>query len=276
MGGYSAGERPRAGESQEPPMQSLPIHSLIGTDVAALQGSQGMATSLPAFQSTWPQQQHHDGAPQHAQHSGPVTQSGQSPRMAPGTDCGQGTPPGQHRAGFASQSQPEAAPAAAIAVSPQAHAHNGTFSQPLQPSQATLESWKASLPAEADGNMQSDVRLQQHYRPPKRKLPFSVGLAQGSKRHAPDALPKQPSAAQQAAVASDLVSDMARMSPSKFLSLHPSPLGQQKSQVLSPHVLSDMTHQASPAAKLTSQHRGSVYPSSSAPWSPAVPAGRPA
>ncbi|KAL0054150.1 hypothetical protein WJX82_004523 [Trebouxia sp. C0006] len=87
----------RIGESQEGPSQALPIHSLHTPDLAALQGSQGIATSLSVLQNNlqthgW---QHTDGA---SQQSGPGlngaapmlghSQQGSQEGQAPEIPCG--------------------------------------------------------------------------------------------------------------------------------------------------------------------------------------------
>lgn len=241
----------------------MPIHSLSGTDVAALQGSQAEGNSLHAIQHVWAQ--HQDEASQRAHH---VQHIGQGMQAGQGMQSGQGLHSGQAAMSSNPHSfQPESVPAASPS-----QAQNGSLSQPSLHNLG-FESLKAG--SSADGQAHPDTH--QQYRPPKRKLPFSIGLAQGVKRHSPDLSPQQAAAAaQRPAQASDSASEMAKMSPSKFLSLHPSPLSQQRSQPMSSSLLIDLSHQTSPAARLTGQQVGAALASSPAAWSPPVSATRPA
>ena len=166
----------RIRESQEGPSQTLPIHSLHTPDLAALQGSQGIATSLSVLQNNlqshgW---QHTDGA---SQQSGPGL-NGAAPILGHSQQGSQeGHPPAQTQNGAASH---------ADHITHPFDRSFGLSQQQLQQSQQGSQTWDS-------GSQQmptaSGSASQQYTRPPKRKLPFSTGLQPDLKRQSPGPAP---------------------------------------------------------------------------------------
>lgn len=247
--------------------QALPIHSLHTPDLAALQGSQGIATSLSVLQNNlqshgW---QHTDGASQQsgAGLNGVVSLLGQSQQgsqqPAPALDQ--------------TQAANGAAPHADHGISRPFDRSFG-LSQQQQQSQQGSQSWDAGSQQVPSGS-----GSQQQVRPPKRKLPFSVGLQPDLKRQSPG--PDQADRPAQRSQSSDPPSssaaagipaaepDIQRSALSAFVSPQQSPLGHSKPQAMSPSLLL-VSHQDSPAdMKLAGQpgsHAVTTAPSPS-PWS---------
>lgn len=214
----------RIGESQEAASQSLPIHSLHTPDLAALQGSQGMATSLSALQNDlqnneW---QHLDGASQQSQ-------AGQN---------GSGRQTGQLQEG----SQQEAA--ALHSTNGSAAQQSGHVSYPFdqrpgssqQQSQQGSQTWEAGLlqvPSELNSGSQQQARL------PKRKLPFSVGVQSAAKRQSPgpDGTTAFSQGSQGQGAATQATSDRPKNGASAHVSPHKSPVGHSKALLMSPSLL---------------------------------------
>ncbi len=230
----------RIGESQEGPSQALPIHSLHTPDLAALQGSQGIATSLSVLQNNlqshgW---QHTDGA---SQQSGPGLNGAATILGHSQQGSQQGHPP--------AQTQNDAALHADHITHPFDRSF-GLSQQQLQKSQQGSQTWDS-------GSQQmptaSGSASQQHTRPPKRKLPFSNGLQPDLKRQSPGPAPADMPA--QHSQSSDPVSsisaaqeqDRERSSASPFLSPQKSPVGHSKAQLMSPSLLL-VSHHDSPAS----------------------------
>ena len=251
----------RIGESQEGPSQALPIHSLHTPDLAALQGSQGIATSLSVLQNnlqthSW---QHMDGA---SQQSGPGL-NGAAPMLGHSQQGSQeGQAPGQTQNG------------AGLHADHITHPFDRSFGlsqQQLQQSQQGSQTWDSQMPT-ASGSAS-----QQHTRPPKRKLPFSTGVQPDLKRQSPGPAPVELPA--QHSQSSDPVSsisaaqepDRERSSASAFVSPQKSPVGHSKAQLMSPSLLLVAHHDSPASVKSPGQQALHV---STAPlpsqWSPAV------
>ncbi|DBA99084.1 TPA: hypothetical protein ACH3X1_014218 [Trebouxia sp. C0004] len=255
----------RIGDSQEGPSQALPIHSLHTPDLAALQGSQGIATSLSVLQNNlqthgW---QHADGA---SQQSGPGPNSAAPMLGHSQQGSQQGHVPAQPQNG------------AALHADHMTHPFDQSFGlsqHQLQQSQQGSQTWDSgSQPMPTASGSAS----QQHTRPPKRKLPFSTGLQPDLKRQSPGPAPAEMPA--QHSQSSDPVSstsaahepDRERSSASAFASPQKSPVGHSKAQLMSPSLLL-VSHQDSPAS-VKSPGQQPLHASSAAPlpsqWSPAV------
>ena len=255
----------RIGDSQEGPSQALPIHSLHTPDLAALQGSQGIATSLSVLQNTLQTQgwQHADGASQQSV-PGPTSAA---PNLGPSQQGSQqGLPPAQAQNGAASH---------ADHISHPFDRSFGLSQQQLQQSQQGSQTWDS-------GSEQvpttSGSASQQRIRPPKRKLPFSTGLQPDIKRQSPGPAPAEMPA--QHSQSSDPVPstsaaqepDRERSSASAFVSPQKSPVGHSKAQLMSPSLLL-VSHHDSPADAKPLGQQG-LHASTAAPlpsqWSPAV------
>lgn len=175
-----------------------------------------------------------------------------------------------------------------------ANVATGVFSQAIKPEQASAEAWIGSPKILAgDSNPCTGAHARQHYRlqhqtqqyrPPKRKLPFSANGMQDVKRHSPEKDVKQAMSFVNAAdqpgpgpQSPPLGSpDVRRMSPYRSLALHPSPLGRRQTlqlsplgegvgQAMSPSVLLDLSHHASPVTKLASNQGESTLGASPSP-----------
>ena len=227
----------RAGESQDAASQSLPIHSLHTPDLAALQGSQGMATSLSALQNdlhnhNW---QHLDGASQQSQagHTGLERQIGQ-----PQDSSQQAAATMQSCNGGALQ-QAVSFPFDQRTGSSQQHSQQGS------------QNWEAGLlkvPSESNSGSQQQARL------PKRKLPFSVGVQPAVKRQSPgpdDAVTLSQGIRVQTA-ATQAASDRPKNGTTAFASPHKSPAGHSTAQLMSPSLLL-VAQQESPSHTLAQQ-----------------------
>lgn len=259
----------RAGESQDAASQSLPIHSLHTPDLAALQGSQGMATSLSALQNDlqshdW---QHLDGASQQSQ-------AGQN---------GSGRQTGQPQEGS------QQAAAALHSSNGSAAQQSGHVSYPFdqrpassqQQSQQGSQSWEAGLlqvPSEPNSGSQQQARL------PKRKLPFSVGVQPAAKRQSPgpDGTNTFGQGSQGQSAAAQATSDRPKNGALALSSPHKSPAGHSKAQLMSPSLLL-VAQQESPShvpAQQQSVHTQSSVPvsvgphtqSNAAHWAPTASA----
>lgn len=241
----------RVGESQDAASQSLPIHSLHTPDLAALQGSQGIGTSLSALRNdlqhnSW---QHLDGASQ--QHV--AGQNGSGPQI------------GQPQEG----SQQDAAAMQSCNGNdvPQAAHVSCPFDRPLessqqQQSQQASQNWEMGLL-----QMPSDPGSQQQARLPKRKLPFSVGVQPDVKRQSPGpdgAVTLNHSSRAQTA-ASQATPDRLKNGSLAFVSPNKSPLGQSKAQLMSPSLLLVVAQQESPSDMLAQQQTAHTQNSSLLP-----------
>lgn len=223
----------RIGESQEAASPALPIHSLHTPDLATLQGSQGMATSLSALQNNL----HSQTWQQHAEE--PSQQDGAGQRAA--------APAGPSQQGSQQSPAPVQSPDGAARHTE--HAAEAGLAHQQQHSQQGLLSGDAGSQHAPSGSGQGNS--QQQGRAPKRKLPFSVGLQPDAKRQSPGpdqaAVPMQssqnsavpllqPLSAAQAAPVPANESDKIKAS-SGFASPHKSPLYQSNVQLMSPSVL---------------------------------------
>lgn len=215
----------RAGESQDAASQSLPIHSLHTPDLAALQGSQGMATSLSALQNDlhnheW---QHLDGASQQSQagQNGSGRQTGQLQE-------------GSQQAAAALHSSNGSAAQQAVHVS---YPFDQRPSSSQQQSQQGSQSWEAGL---LQASSESNSGSQQQARLPKRKLPFSVGVQPAAKRQSPgpDGINAFSQGSQGQSAATQATSDRPQNGALALASPHKSPVGHSKAQIaVSPSLL---------------------------------------
>lgn len=229
------------GKSQEGASLALPIHSLCTPDLAALQGSQGIATSLSALHSNlqshaW---QHTDGASQQngAGQNAPVPLAEQSQHSS------------QHSPARAHSPNATAPPADYVS---RPFDRNFVLSQ--QHSQQGSQNWDFASQQRPTG---SDPSFKQQVQPPKRKLPFSLGLQPDTKRHSPGPdqieLPAQHCQSSQVPLPSVLITsapaEINRLgtSVSAFASPQKSPLGPSTAQQLMSPSLLLVSHQDSPS-----------------------------
>ena len=211
----------RAGEPQEAVTQALPIHSLHTPDLAALQGSQGIATSLSVLHNdiqkhAW---QHLDGASQ---------QNGAGPHSA------------APQLGTAQEdSQQEGATQTSNGARSQHGAHvsrpfDQRFGSSQQCSQQGSQSWDAG-PQQI--RTDSNAGSQQQARPSKRKLPFSMGIQPDAKRQSPGLDVVSASHQDSQDAAAEGVSVRPKNGGSAFVLPQKSPVGHSKAQLMSPSLL---------------------------------------
>ena len=204
----------RAGESQEAASQALPIHSLHTPDLAALQGSQGIATSLSALHNdiqnnAW---QHLDGASQQngARVHAAAQEAGHSQEATQQDGASNGGPAQQ----------------GAHVLRP----FDQRFGSSQQSSQQGSQAWDTgSLHIESNSNSQQQARL------PKRKLPFSVGMQPQTKRQSSGPEPR--SASQQCSQSGAAEIERPKHGASAFVSPQKSPAGHSKPRLTSPSLL---------------------------------------
>ena len=241
----------RAGESQDAASQSLPIHSLHTPDLAALQGSQGMATSLSALQNDL---QNHDW-----QHLDGASQQSQAGRTGSGRQTGQPHESSQ-QAAAAMQSCNGGAAQQAVHVSFPFDTRPGSSQQQSQQGSQNWEAGLLQVPSES-GSQQARL--------PKRKLPFSVGVQPAVKRQSPgpDGAISLSSGSQRQTATSHAASDRPKNGALSFTSPHKSPAGYSKAQLMSPSLLL-VAQQESPSHMLAQQqtaHSQSSVPVSVGP-----------
>lgn len=232
----------RAGESQDAASQSLPIHSLHTPDLAALQGSQGIGTSLSALRNdlqhnAWQQL---DGASQQqhmAGHGGSGSQVGQPQE---GSQQDGVALPSCNGVDMQQQQQP-------VHVScPFDRRHDASQQQSQQDSQ----NWDVGLL-----QMPLDSGSQQQARVPKRKLPFSVGVQPDVKRQSPgpDGAVIDHHNCHGQIAAPQAIPGGPKAGSSAFVSPHKSPLGHSAAQLMSPSLLLAVAQQESPSHLLAQQ-----------------------
>ena len=261
----------RAGESQEAASQALPIHSLHTPDLAALQGSQGIATSLSAFQNdiqnhAW---QHIDGASQ--QNGLAQDKIGQDGRVGP--------PIGQSQEGSGQDSAVQHPNGTATEHAAQVlRPFDQRYGLSQQHSQQGSQNWEASsgqTPSDTQNSSQPQVRV------PKRKLPFSVAVQHDAKRQSPG--PDTAAASEHGQQSVDAGTQPSQNGALILASPDRSLLAPSKAQLMSPSLLL-VAQQASPstdpqlaghkhaAHTLASDHAMMEAQGNVSQWSPAVSA----
>lgn len=234
----------RAGEAQGAASQSLPIHSLHTPDLAALQGSQGIGTSLSALRND-------------LQHNAWQQLDGASQQQHMAGNNGSGLQMGQPQEG--SQQDAVALPSCnGVDMQRQQQQQAVHVSCPFdrqldasqQQSQQDSQNWEVGLL-----QMPSDSGSQQQARVPKRKLPFSVGIQPDVKRQSPgpDGAVIDHHNCHGQIAAPQAIPGRPKSGSTAFISPSKSPVGQFKAHLMSPSLLLAVAQQESPSHLLAQQ-----------------------